>query len=142
MTSIRAWAVLRWLFGAFFAATGVVIIAAQFAGVAHGPPQPTAAAQAFTDALDATGFIDPVLGLVYLAGGVALIIRRTIPLGVVMLAPVVTVILLHNTLLAHNAVWGIGWGLALAALAYRHRAGLAPLWNYRDQPRPRYPGTP
>jgi hypothetical protein len=121
---------LRWLFGAFFFSTGVVIALYLTLHVGKAIVQPTAAAQALDDALHRSGFIDPLLSICYMVGGAALALRRTTPLGLILLAPSVVVIFFFDAFLAHAvaaacitaAVWGV--------LALRHFDGFRGLWNY------------
>jgi hypothetical protein len=125
-----AWIGLRWLFGAFFFSTGVVIVLYLVFGIGHTIVQPTAAAQVFDDALHRSGFMDPLIALSYLVGGAALALRRTTPLGLILLAPSVVVIFFFDAVLAHLvpiacAVAGV-WGL----LALRHFDGFRGLWSY------------
>jgi hypothetical protein len=80
----------------------------------------------------------------YLAGGAALAIRRTAPLGLALLAPAVTIILLFDVVVARLPVPGLAWpglvwpGLAWpgldvelvwAVLALRHFDRFRCLWN-------------
>lgn len=119
----------RWIFGLFYFSTGVAIVFAQF-GFGSAPHQPTAVAQAFTDALTQSRFMDPLVALTYLLGGGALLIRRTAPMGIAILAPVVTVICCFHLVLSGQWFWGplnLAW---LLALAWFHRDAYLPLWHY------------
>jgi hypothetical protein len=121
----------RWIFGIFYALTGLAIAAHVLFGVGSPPGQPTVAAQAFTDALAVSGFIDPLLALTYLVGGLALLRDRTAPLGIVLLAPAVVVICCFHLTLSGQTIWGplnLAW---LLALAYAYRSSFIPLWNHR-----------
>src|SRR4249919_1637249 len=95
-----AWIGLRWLFALFFFSTGVAIALGLTIGWPPAIQQPTASAQALYSALHAAGFMDPLLGASYLVGGAALALRRTAPLGLVLLAPSVVVIFFFDTFLA------------------------------------------
>lgn len=71
------------------------------------------AGQAFLGALLASGFLPIVKGLEVLSG-VLILIPRTSPLGVVLVAPLVVAILLFHVLLSPDtialaAVLGLGW---------------------------------
>ncbi len=77
------------------------------------------------------GFMDTLLCVVCIAGGAALFFSRTTPLGIVILAPLVTIIFLFHTFLTHSFAWGALNILWLAALAILYRRGVAPLWNYK-----------
>ena len=123
----------RWIFGLFYFATGVWIALAQF-GLSAPPPQPTPAASAFTNALTASRFVDPLIAVAYLFGGGALLLRRTSPVGVLLLAPIVVVIFFFHLVLSGQWVWGTINLLWLAALAWSHRTAYTPLWNYPHVP--------
>lgn len=123
------WRVARWLYGGYFLFVAVFIVRM----LAFGGPtihQPTEAAKAFSDAMNATGFFNPLLMVDYTLGGAALLFRRTAPLGLALLAPAVGVIFLFHLVLTGNIAWGAGWALSWAAIAWRCREGFAGLWNY------------
>jgi hypothetical protein len=122
---------LRWLYGFFFFSTGVVIALYLLFGPAliHPPVQPTHAAAALDNAFHASGIIDPLLAACYLVGGAALALRRTTPLGLVILAPAVVGIALFDWILAHlplPAALTLGvWGV----LVLRHFGRFRGLWT-------------
>ncbi len=122
-----AWLAARLLFGLFFFATGLAIAAFSVLGVGHPPTQPTAAAQALTDALDRSRIMDPLLALSYLAGGGALLWRPTAPLGLVLLAPPVVTILAFHLVLTGSIAWGCFVTAWFAALVWHQRAAYWPL---------------
>lgn len=122
------WDALRIVFAMFFLAMGIWALSSGF-GIGSPPEQPTRAAADFTGALTRTGFMDPLLGASFLAGGAALMLRRTIPLGLVILAPSVAVILFFHLFLSGQYVWGPFVAVYFLALAWHHRAGLESLWN-------------
>jgi hypothetical protein len=125
-----AWTGLRWLFALFFFATGLLIVFSLLTGTPGPITQPTAAAAALDRAFHESGIIDPAVAASYLAGGAALAIRRTAPLGLVLLAPAVTIILLFDVVLARLPVPGLAVALVWAVLALRHLAGFRCLWNF------------
>lgn len=125
-----AWKILRAIFGGFFVIMGLAAIGSLF-GLTAPPDQPTRAAQDFTDALTASGFMDPLLGASFVAGGAFLQVKRTVPLGLAVLAPSVAVILFFHLLLSGQFVWGAVVSGLYAALAWHYRDGFAPLWSYR-----------
>jgi hypothetical protein len=132
-----AWTGLRWLFALFFFATGVAIATSLLIGWPGLIHQPTASAQALDNALHQSGFMDPLIGASYLVGGTALALRRTAPLGLILLAPTVVVIFFFDTFLAASAPVGIAvvaiWGI----LALRHFSAFRGLWSYGlDKPAP------
>ncbi|HSQ94669.1 MAG TPA: hypothetical protein VLM18_01040 [Croceibacterium sp.] len=91
--------------------------------------QPTASAQEFTDALSASGFIEPLLAAAYGAGGGVLLFDRSAPLGIVTLAGPVAVILFFHLTLSGQYIWGPAVAATLAALAWHYRLRLETLWS-------------
>ena len=89
------WRIARWLYGGYFIYTAVMIGRALWIG-GKGVQQPTPEAKAFYDALYATGFLYPLMGITFGIGGLALLLHRTAPLGLVLLAPSVAVIFLFQ----------------------------------------------
>lgn len=81
-------AVLRTVFGAFFT----------FSGLNHifgfwQPPAPhTAAGRTFLAGLEASGFVMPLIGVLFVYAGVALLAARLVPLALLLLAAPVVVI--------------------------------------------------
>jgi hypothetical protein len=126
----RGWGALRLVYGLFFLSTGVWIWLHILTGRFPPPVQPTAEAAAFMAALSASGFFDPLLGASYLVGGGALLTQRTAPLGLVILAPAVAVILFFDIMLAGQTVWPVSVAAWFGVLVWRYRAGLRPLWEF------------
>ncbi len=125
------WRGARWLYGGYFLfVAGMVATLLWFGGA--GVHEPTPASKAFSDALNASGFMNPLLMVDYAFGGLALLWRRTAPLGLAILAPPVCVILLFHLQLTGNFVWGGGWALGWILLAWRYRAGFTGLWRFDD----------
>ena len=124
------WTVARWIFGLFFLGTGVMIWAHVLTGIGAAPVQPTARAQAFTDALTATGFMDPMVGSSYVSGGGALLAKRTSPLGLVLLGPLIVVILVFHLTLTGQIIWGPFVAAWFAAITWRFREPLLGLVGY------------
>lgn len=122
-------AVLRILYGLFFATTGLFIAAFVMFGLGGPPRQLNPQAQALMDALDAARIIDPLLALSYIGGGVALLFRRTTPLGLVLLGPAVTVIVIFHLFL--DSLWAVAVVLAAiyALIAWQSRERLRALWT-------------
>jgi uncharacterized membrane protein YphA (DoxX/SURF4 family) len=88
------------------------------------PPPPPAAA--FFGALAATGYMIPLLFTTQVAGG-ALLLLGAVPLGLVLLAPVIVNIVLFHVFLAPD-------GLPIACVVAALELFLA--WAYRDAYRP------
>jgi hypothetical protein len=126
-----AWAGLRLLTGLYYLVIGLLIAVSQIFHVGAPPTQPTLRATAFDNALHASGFVDPLLALNFIAGGGALLLARTTPFGLVMLAPTVTVIVVFNVVLAGLVPWGLFVAAVWLALAWRHRSGFVGLFNWR-----------
>ena len=118
-----AWTGLRWLYALFFFTTGIAIAAYVLFRIGGPPPPPTAADAAFQGALHRSGFIDPLLAVSFLAGGGALALRRTTPLGLVLLAPSVAVIACDDILLANAAPVGLAVAVIWGLLALRMFTG-------------------
>jgi hypothetical protein len=78
--------------------------------------------------------MDPLIGASYLVGGAALALRRTAPLGLILLAPTVVVIFFFDTFLARLPVPGVltlaVWGLLALRLLPAYRG----LWTYGEDP--------
>lgn len=81
-------AVLRTVFGTLFAFSGLNHIFAFWQ-----PPAPhTAAGRAFMAGLEASGFVEPLLGVLFVYAGVALMAARLVPLALLLLAAPIVVI--------------------------------------------------
>ena len=122
--------VARWLFALFYTYVGI----AWFSHALFGTPWPaekeTIAAKALTSALTNSGIVDPLIAATCLIGGLLLFFRRTAPLGIAVLAPLVTGIFVFHLALNENWPWGTFHLLYLGALAWLHRSAYRPLWNY------------
>ncbi|CAN5417779.1 hypothetical protein BH09PSE4_BH09PSE4_19470 [soil metagenome] len=123
------WAVARVLFGLFFIYAPIMILI-EFGG--QHPPESVAAAARFTEALNASGFMDPALIAVLLIGGVLMLLDRTAPVGLILLAPPIFVIGCFHWFLTHNYVWGSIWPIWCALLAWHYRHVFARLWERRS----------
>jgi hypothetical protein len=120
---------VRSLFGLFFFSTGMWILVSVTTGLTRPPAQPTPGAAAFMDALSATGFMDPLLALSFILGGGFVIFDRSAPLGLVILAPAVLVILLFHLVLSQQILVGITVAGVFLVLAWLYRGRLACLWR-------------
>jgi hypothetical protein len=85
--------------------------------------------QAFLDAMSATKFLWQVLGIAYFVGGVALLFQRTAPLGIVILAGPVIVILLFHLMLSGMPVYGLVFSAGFAIVAASQWRRLTLLWS-------------
>lgn len=122
--------IARWLFAAFYVYVGATWFSHALFGTAWPEHRETPAARALTTALSDSGIVDPMIASACLAGGLLLLFRRTAPLGIAVLAPLVTGIFLFHLLLNDNWPWGAFHFAWLAVLAWLHRAAFRPLWSY------------
>jgi hypothetical protein len=110
-------------------------IASAFINVSHGIygkpkfPPVLPQGQALLDALSATNFLWHLLGAAYLVGGFALLFWRTAPLGIVILAGPVSVILLFHLMLSGMQVYGLIFSAGFAIVAFSQWRRLAVLWS-------------
>jgi len=77
-------------------------------------------------------FMNPLLCLACLVGGGAMLFRRTTPLGIVILMPLVIIIFCFHIVITKSYLWGSLNLILLAANAWRFRRGFDPLWNYAE----------
>ena len=126
------WRLLRWLYGGYFILLGVAT-ELQMLGFFPDPNWDkgmSAQSAAFLDAMLKTGYLLPLIALVWIASGVAFLFQRTAPLGVALLTPVMVNIVLADTLLDTVYLWAAAHAAPLALLAWRYRSGFRGLWNY------------
>jgi len=122
-------AVVRGLYALFYTAVGAAWFSHALFGTAWPDEKEAPAAKALTTALTESGIVDPLIASACLAGGLLLLFRRTAPLGIVVLAPLVIGIFVFHVVLNHNWPWGsLHLGVWLL-LAWWHRARLRPLWG-------------
>lgn len=115
----------RILYGGWFAFWGI----APLLGVAP-PPTTEPDALALLEANRET-FSMALAQASFVAGGLALLWTRTAPLGVAILAPTVTWILLFHWTLTDSYLWGAFWFGGLALLAFWYRKAYRPLVNWK-----------
>ncbi len=75
-------------------------------------------------------FMNPLLCLACFVGGGAMLFRRTTPLGIVILAPLVIIIFCFHMLITKSYLWGALNLIVFAANAWQFRRGFHQLWNY------------
>ncbi len=124
----------RWIFGLWYLITGGAWIVNHVLGRGVAHHEVMAGAIAFQMALTESRFMDPLLASTCLFGGAALLFRRTSPLGIVVLAPVVVVIFLFHVVLSGNWIWGTLNLIWISGLAWRSRRAFATLWSYVETP--------
>ena len=122
---------IRWLYSIFYITVGVLTLLI-LAGLLSMPnigisPQNAA----FQKALMSTGFIIPILSVTYIVAGGLMLFRRTAPLGIVLLAPFVLVILFTHLFLNGRPACGIMHACLLLLFAWQFRSAFVPLWNYK-----------
>ena len=122
--------VARWIFGIFYLLVGLTGIAMLLLGKPFPQPISTPAEHAFVQALSSSGFMDPLISVANLVGGFLLLIRRTAPLGIVVLAPIVVGIFLYHLLLSGAVLIGTVQLAYWVVLAWFHRSAYRPLWQY------------
>jgi len=122
--------VLRWVYGLFYAYVGASWFVHRLMGRPWVTPPEPPQAKAITSAFAASGVVDPLIAATCLVGGLLLLRQRTAPLGIAVLAPLVSGIFLFHVFLTGSWIWGsIHFGLLLV-LAWLHRAAFRPLWSY------------
>lgn len=123
------WRVARTIYALFFLAIGISILLSVTIGLVSPPIQPTPQAADFMRALADAQFIDPLLALSFIIGGGSLLFERTAPLGIVLLAPSVAVILGFHVFLSGQYAWGLLVAVYFLFLAYRYRRSFVSLWT-------------
>jgi hypothetical protein len=78
-------------------------------------------------------FMNPLLCLACLVGGGTMLCRRSTPLGIVILAPLVIIIFCFHMMITKSYLWGSLNLILLAANAWQFRRAFAPLWNYSEE---------
>jgi len=124
----------RWVFALWYVLTGGVWLVSHALGRDATRREVAAGAIAFQHALTASHFMDPLLAVTCLVGGAALLVRRTAPLGIVILAPVVVVIFLFHLVLTGNWPWGTLNLVWIAALGWFYRPAFTALWTNAEPP--------
>ena len=81
-------------------------------------------------AMAESGFLNPLLCLCCTVGGAALFLKRSSPLGLVILAPLVIIIFCFHMMITKDYWWGALNLALLVALIWRFRRGIEPLWSY------------
>ncbi|WP_057636119.1 hypothetical protein [Stenotrophomonas humi] len=123
-------AVARWLYALFYAYTGASWLSHKLFGTAWPDHEEAPAAKALTTALTSSGIVEPLIAGACLVGGGLLFFRRTAPLGIAVLAPLVTGIFIFHLFLNQQWPWGTFHFCYLVVLAWLHRTAFRPLWNY------------
>jgi hypothetical protein len=88
------------------------------------------AATPFEKAMAETGFMNLLLCTACFVGGGAMLFRRTTPLGIVILAPLVIIIFCFHMVITKSYLWGSLNLILLTVLVWHFRRGFDQLWNY------------
>ena len=122
--------IIRWIYAAFFFLIGAqsLLVLAGILPASEFPGSPET--KAFTEAIFATGFIGPIMSITYVASGILMLFNRTAPLGIVLLAPFVVVILFTHLMLNGSPAFGILLTALLGLFAWQFRDAYQPMWNY------------
>lgn len=119
-------AVFRVLFGLFFILSTIAIVL--FSGGQH-PVEVDPEANRFTQALNASGFMNPALIVTFLIGGAAMLFNRSAPIGLILLGAPIFVIAGFHWFLTHSYVWGSIWPIWYAILVWHYRQVFLRLWE-------------
>ncbi len=128
-------ATLRILLGLIFLASSLVGLILQ----PEPPPDFPAGAASFARALDATGYMNPLVTVVQLLSAASLLLNLWMPLMLVVLAPVTVNILLFHvfltpTMLFTSALPGVVVFVLNVALLWLHRESYRPLLARKPPP--------
>ena len=121
---------LRQVYALFYAAVGAHGLLVMVGWVPTPDYGLSVEEAAFQHALAATDFMFPIIWLAFVAAGILMLFHRTAPLGIVLLAPFVVVILFNHLMLNGDPIWGVMHALLLIVFAWQFRSAYFPLWNY------------
>ena len=125
---------IRWIYALFFFAIGAQALLV-YAGILPKSEYPSSPeSKEFTEAIFATGFIGPIMSITYFVSGILMIFNRTAPLGLVLLAPFIVVILFTHLMLNGSPPFGILMASLWLLFAWRFRSAYQPMWNYQSKP--------
>jgi putative oxidoreductase len=120
--------VVRSLMGALFIFASI----AYFSGMIT-PPEQTGNLKIFNDGLNASGYMMPLVKVIELIAGVALISGFFVPLASIILAPVIVNIFLVHALLDPSGLpVGIFLVIANGFLGYTYRKSFSPLLQPKE----------
>lgn len=119
-------AIFRVLFGLFFILSTIAIVL--LSGGQH-PVEVDPEANRFTQALNASGFMNPALIVTFLIGGAAMLFNRSAPIGLILLGAPIFVIAGFHWFLTHSYVWGSIWPIWYVILVWHYRQVFSRLWE-------------
>lgn len=100
------------------------------------PPPPPAQALAFVGGLAAGGYLFPLIKVIEVVAGAALLANRFVPLALTLLAPIIVNIAAFHFLLAPSYAMPIVLLMLELYLAWRHRAAFLPMLRARFEEAP------
>lgn len=122
-------AVGRWLLGLPLVVFGAMGLFAPM----PTPPEVAPAARAFSDALSATGYMMPMIGILQLGTGLLLLANRFVPLALLLLAPFfLNSVLFHVFLETSGLVASLVFAGLELALAWTYRGVFAEVLKARN----------
>ena len=121
---------IRWIYSLFYIMIGVQTLLVLAGVVAKPDFGMSPENSAFQDALAATGFVVPIMAGSFVVAGMLMLFRQTAPLGIVLLAPFVVVILFTHLMLNGSPVWGVAHAVLLSVFAWEFRTAFASLWSF------------
>jgi hypothetical protein len=130
---IKFLTITRWIYSAFFFLIGAQSLLVLAGILPHSDYPGSPESKAFTDAIFSTGFISPIMSITYVSSGILMLFNRTAPLGIVLLAPFIVVILFTHLMLNGNPILGILLASLLGLFAWQFREAYQPMWNYRNK---------
>jgi putative oxidoreductase len=112
---------------------GIVLIVFVGMGIFGWEPPPVASdAQPLWDALIASGYVMPIVLLVYLLAGVSFLSDRFVPLAAMLLTPVsLNILLFHSFLNQRSVPLAASFFVANMVVLYVHRRAYAALFHNR-----------
>lgn len=125
-----ATSILRWLYGLFYVYIGGSWFLYYLLDKPWTVPEKNESAQRLVSAMSQSGIVDPLIAGTCLVGGLLLFVKRTAPLGIAILAPLVFGIFIFHVFLTGDWIWGGIHFSLLVLLAWLHRSAFRPLWSY------------
>jgi hypothetical protein len=133
MKMIKLLTLIRWIYSVFFFLIGAQALLVLAGILPHSGYPGSPESKAFTDAVFSTGFIGPIMSITYVSSGILMLFNRTAPLGIVLLAPFVVVILFTHLMLNGTPALGIIIASLLGLFAWQFRKAYQPMWNYQNE---------
>lgn len=124
-------AIGRWLLGLPLILFGLMNLFHPMAS----PPDLAPGAKAFSEALAATGYMMPMIGILFLVAGPLLVLDRFVPLALLLLAPFFLNSLLFHLFLERSGLpVAVVFAALLLALAWSYRGVFANVLKARNSP--------